>query len=78
MSCGTQAKQFMANLKVAKSSMVLAMQVVVLALQGAFDLGLLAILDTLGTANELASTMGGSAVAVLLYDALRLAGGQAD
>ncbi|MEA3160862.1 MAG: hypothetical protein QOD95_2410, partial [Gammaproteobacteria bacterium] len=33
---------------------VLAMHVFVLALQGAFDLGLSALLDTLGTANELA------------------------
>jgi transcriptional regulator GlxA family with amidase domain len=37
--------------------MVLAMHVFVLALQGAFDLGLSALLDTLGTANELASAM---------------------
>ena len=36
---------------------VLAMHVFVLALQGAFDLGLSALLDTLGTANELASAM---------------------
>jgi transcriptional regulator GlxA family with amidase domain len=40
------------------------MQVVVLALQGAFDLGLSALLDTLGTANELASTMEPPAVAI--------------
>jgi transcriptional regulator GlxA family with amidase domain len=33
------------------------MNVNVLALQGTFDLGLSALLDTLGTANELASTM---------------------
>src|SRR5260370_26048472 len=43
---------------------VLAMQVVVLALQGAFDLGLSALLDTLGTANELASTMEPPAAAI--------------
>jgi transcriptional regulator GlxA family with amidase domain len=36
---------------------VLAMQVSVLAMDGAFDLGLSTVLDTLGTANELASTM---------------------
>lgn len=36
---------------------VLAMHVLVLALQGTFDLGLSALLDTLGTANELAVTM---------------------
>jgi len=36
---------------------VLAMDVLVLALQDAFDLGLSALLDTLGTANELASAM---------------------
>jgi len=40
------------------------MQVVVLALQGAFDLGLSALLDTLGTANELASTMDPPAAAI--------------
>lgn len=40
------------------------MQVVVLALQGAFDLGLSALLDTLGTANELASTMEPPAAAI--------------
>ena len=34
-----------------------------LALQGAFDLGLSALLDTLGTANELASTMSMPSVA---------------
>src|SRR5258708_31805940 len=44
--------------------MVLAMQVVVLALQGAFDLGLSALLDTLGTANELAGTMEPPAAAI--------------
>lgn len=33
------------------------MQVCVLAMDGAFDIGLSAVLDTLGTANELASTM---------------------
>jgi transcriptional regulator GlxA family with amidase domain len=44
--------------------MVLAMEVLVLALQGAFDLGLSALLDTLGTANELASTMEPPAVAI--------------
>src|SRR5258708_29725754 len=44
--------------------MVLAMQVVVLALQGAFDLGLSALLDTLGTANELAGTMQPPAAAI--------------
>ena len=33
------------------------MDVNVVALQGTFDLGLSALLDTLGTANELASTM---------------------
>src|ERR1700722_2564943 len=36
---------------------VLAMDVSVLTLQGTFDLGLSALLDTLGTANELAHTM---------------------
>ena len=36
---------------------VLAMEVSVLALQGAFDLGLSALLDTLGTAKELADTL---------------------
>src|ERR1700716_1867877 len=36
---------------------VLAMNVNVVAMQGTFDLGLSALLDTLGTANELASTM---------------------
>jgi transcriptional regulator GlxA family with amidase domain len=40
------------------------MQVVVLALQGAFDLGLSALLDTLGTANELASSMDVPAAAI--------------
>jgi transcriptional regulator GlxA family with amidase domain len=40
-----------------KYGIVLAMRVFVLALQGAFDLGLSALLDTLGTANELASAM---------------------
>src|SRR4029077_12887465 len=44
--------------------MVLAMQVLVLALQGAFDLGLSALLDTLGTSNELASTMEPPAAAI--------------
>jgi transcriptional regulator GlxA family with amidase domain len=37
---------------------VLAMHVLVLAMQGAFDLGLSALLDTLGTANQLASAIG--------------------
>ena len=44
--------------------MVHAMQVVVLATQGAFDLGLSALLDTLGTVNDLASTMDAIAVAI--------------
>ena len=43
---------------------VLAMKVSVLALQGAFDLGLSALLDTLGTANELARTMNAPTVAI--------------
>ena len=43
---------------------VLAMDVSVLALQGAFDLGLSALLDTLGTANELARTMNTPTVAI--------------
>jgi transcriptional regulator GlxA family with amidase domain len=36
---------------------VLAMQITLLAMQGAFDLGLAAVLDTLETANELAASM---------------------
>jgi transcriptional regulator GlxA family with amidase domain len=36
---------------------VLAMQITLLAMQGAFDLGLAAVLDTLEVANELAATM---------------------
>src|ERR1700744_4434006 len=36
---------------------VLAMQITILAMQGAFDLGLAAVLDTLETANELPATM---------------------
>jgi len=47
---------------------VLAMHVLVLALQGTFDLGLSALLDTLGTANELATTIDDSPTAALLYD----------
>jgi hypothetical protein len=43
---------------------VLAMHVLVLALQGAFDLGLSALLDTLGTANELASAMDAPTAAI--------------
>src|SRR5260370_6331622 len=43
---------------------VLAMHVLVLALQGAFDLGLSALLDTLGTANELATTMDAPTAAI--------------
>jgi hypothetical protein len=33
------------------------MRITVLVLDGAFDLGLAAVLDTLGTANEVAGTM---------------------
>jgi transcriptional regulator GlxA family with amidase domain len=51
--------------------MVLAMQVVVLALQGAFDLGLSALLDTLGTANELAGMTGATAIKVTLVGVRR-------
>jgi hypothetical protein len=51
--------------------MVLAMQVVVLALQGVFDLGLSALLDTLGTANELASITGATAIKVTLVGVRR-------
>ena len=47
-----------------KYGIVLAMQVLVLALQGAFDLGLSALLDTLRTANELASTMDAPTAAI--------------
>jgi hypothetical protein len=36
---------------------VFAMQITLLAMQGAFDLGLAAVLDTLETANELAASM---------------------
>src|SRR5258708_12359032 len=43
---------------------VLAMHVLVLALQGSFDLGLSALLDTLGTANELATTMDAPTAAI--------------
>ena len=43
---------------------VLAMDVLVLALQGAFDLGLSALLDTLGTANQLATTMDAPTAAI--------------
>jgi hypothetical protein len=43
---------------------VLAMHVLVLALQGTFDLGLSALLDTLGTANELASAMDAPTAAI--------------
>jgi hypothetical protein len=43
---------------------VLARDVLVLALQGAFDLGLSALLDTLGTANELATTMDAPTAAI--------------
>jgi len=40
------------------------MHVLVLALQGTFDLGLSALLDTLGTANELASAMDAPTAAI--------------
>src|SRR3984957_12460967 len=43
---------------------VLAMEVSVLAMQGAFDLGLSALLDTLGTAKELAGTMNAPTVTI--------------
>jgi transcriptional regulator GlxA family with amidase domain len=43
---------------------VLAMHVLVMTLQGTFDLGLSALLDTLGTANELATTMDTSTPAI--------------
>src|ERR1700732_692071 len=43
---------------------VLAMHVLVLALQGTFDLGLSALLDTLGTANELATAMDAPTAAI--------------
>jgi transcriptional regulator GlxA family with amidase domain len=43
--------------KTVEYDIVLAMKVFVLAMQGAFDLGLSTVLDTLGTASELATTM---------------------
>lgn len=43
--------------EIVSDGIVLAMRITLLALQGAFDLGLAAALDTLETANELATSM---------------------
>ena len=43
--------------EIVEDGIVLAMRITLLALAGAFDLGLAAVLDTLETANELAATL---------------------
>ena len=51
------AAPFSGSGEIVADGIVLAMKITLLAMHGAFDLGLAAALDTLETANELAASM---------------------